>query len=181
MPTYDQSELQKLIRQYQNDMMKQYAATAPKTESASAPVVAEPSVPTTRAVKNEETDIGSLQVRVSTENRAVPLAGAVVTVTRDDDTSQTLVRTMITDQSGLTPLIDLVTKERALSLSPGNEQPFSVYSIEVAADGYYPKKYTDLPIYGGVTAVQSVSMVPLPEGGSNDTLLVYPQGAPSIT
>ena len=182
MSIYDPNELQRLIERYRNDLMKQYAVSPVNAVLEETATITEPvQIPSTQTDMNVETDTGSLQVRVSTENRAVPLVGAVVTVTRKDGEKAVLVRTMVTDDSGLTPLIDLPAKDRTLSLSPGNEQPFSAYSVEVIADGYYPKRFIDLPIYGGVTAVQSVSMIPLPESGNSDTVLVYPQGAPAIS
>ena len=127
----------------------------------------------------EMEDRGYLQVRVSTENQAIPIENANVTVTHTIDENVYLDRTMITDEDGLTPIIPLYTKNRDLSLTPGNTKPYTSYTIAVTADGYYPERFVDVPIYGGVTSVQSVNLIPLAEGGDDDMVLIYPETGPT--
>lgn len=191
-------ELDKLIAHYRQELLTTYANREPDpeptidlpappmpSEEESAPPSADQSdtpstgmPPVPREYVSDLTDIGRLQVRVSTENEAIPIAGAVVTVTDPDGA---LMRLMTTDTNGLTDIIDLPTKPRELSLSPENAQPYATYTINVTADGYFQKRFTDLPIYGGVTAIQSVSMIPLPEAGDDDIVLQYPQnGGPTM-
>lgn len=198
MPEYSKDEWQRMIERYSRDMMAQYAAAATETSEDVPPAQAEVAPESepieepdfTAEEANEEddpnnpeelTDVGQLQVRVSTENQAVPIPGAVITVTRRQENGENaLIRTMIADDNGLTPIIDLPTKDRGLSLVPGNQAPFAVYTVDVTADGYFPKRFIDMPIYGGVIAIQSVSMIPLPEEGGNDIVLSYPQSGPSL-
>lgn len=185
MPNSTHDEWQQMIDKYNKELMAQYASvahTAVSNAEQSAPSSTEQSQPDQQSTEHEEqnetppptlTDIGSLQVRVSTEDQAVPIEGAVVTVSHNSDNGVVLDRTFVTDNSGLTPLIDLATKDRALSLTPGNPSPFSEYTVQVVADGYYTKRFERIPIYGGVTAIQSVSMIPLPEFTENDIPIVY--------
>lgn len=191
MPSYDRTQLARMIQDYNQQMMTQYAdrlqpsvdIVQDETSLTSSNIIAETLDEQTTpqpTAQNELTDIGNLQIRVSTENQAVPLGGAVVTISHTADGNQIIDRTIITDQSGLTPIIALPTKDRALSLTPGAIDPFAVYTVNVTADGYFPKQFTDLPIYGGVTAIQSVSMIPLPEAGGDDIVLTYPQSGPSL-
>jgi len=189
MPNYDKEQLARMIQAYNQQMMSQYAAKLPSADTATAtenttPVLqedtADPYPNPTSSSTDEQTDIGYLQIRVSTENQAVPIEGAVVTITHTRDNDRYIDRSLLTDNSGLTTITALPTKDRALSLTPGAVEPFSVYTVEVSADGYFPKIFTDLPIYGGVTAIQSVSMIPLPEAGGDDIVLTYPQSGPSL-
>ena len=189
MAEYDKNEWQRMIEQYRQDMITEYAQAVivpeitANEESAAEPDFAAGETNEETAPDNtrELTDLGQLQVRVSTESQAVPIPGAVVTVTkREDNGDVILIRTMIADTNGLTPIIDLPTKDRGLSLVPGNPAPFAVYNVDVTADGYFPKRFTDMPIYGGVIAVQSVSMIPLPEEGGDDIVLSYPQNGPLL-
>jgi len=180
----DRNDLRSLIEQYSEDMMRRYAHSAissPDPLSAN-PTQVQPNIDppsqTNVAPTNDLTDSGQLQVRVSTENQAIPLPGAVITVTRNDNGSTELIRTIIADQNGLTPLLDLPTKDRRLSLEPDHPAPYTVYTVDVTADGYFHKRFLDIPIYGGVTAVQNVSMIPLPEQGDQNDVLEYPQGGP---
>ncbi len=173
MSDYTSEDLARLIARYTEDFRKQY----PTPVQISAPVTQTVVQPAQSAESKESelTDIGSLQVRVSTENQAIPIVGASVLVTRNEGDRRLLVRSMITDENGTTELIDLPAKDRALSLSPENVSPFATYNVDVTADGYYRKRFVDLPIYGGVTAIQSVSMIPLPEAAGDENALVYPQ------
>ena len=185
MPSYDKTELERLIADYNQQLMFQYADRIPATPS-SEPAVTPPSAPeddADRDTKNENpdyTDSGNLQIRVSTENQAVPIEGAVVIISHTDQQGRFVDRTLLSDQSGLTPIVTLPTKNRLLSLAPGNPDPFASYTVDVTAQGYFPKRFVDLPIYGGVTAIQSVSMIPLPEAGADDTVLTYLEGGPSL-
>ncbi len=187
----EREELQALIERYNRELMAQYASVAPFVQQETVPPPA-PSAPQEETVTDAEDtqspasddnaliDTGRLQVRVSTENQAIPLAGAVITVTKPSDGKAELVRTVIADDNGLTPLMDLPTKDRRLSLDPNHPQPYASYTVNVTADGYFPKRFIDLPIYGGVTAIQNVSMIPLPENGDRDAVLSYPQSGPAL-
>ncbi len=175
---FDES-LRQRIEQYNRELMAQYASVHPTTTSVTTDtpeITSQDSITTPESdsiLPNEYIDIGTLQVRVSTENQAIPIKGARVTISHDFGNGNTLDRLMITDSSGLTSLLDLPTKDRTLSLSPGAASPFAEYTIEVNADGYYTKRFNRVPIYGGVTAIQSVTMLPLPEFSDSDAPLVY--------
>lgn len=202
MTHYSQDDLAAMIERYNNELMAAYGnryntpapppvtePIVPDAESEAEDTPSQPSTdvfektpveeePPTEKRPSELTDIGRLQVRVSTENEAVPIVGAIVTVTNDRGE---LMRLVTTNENGLTDIIELPTKDRALSLTPGNIAPYAVYTIDVTADGYFQKRFTDLPIYGGVTAIQSVAMIPLPEAGDDDIVLQYPQnGGPTM-
>lgn len=126
---------------------------------------------------------GSLILSVRTAGGAVPLEGALVTLRRgseegfpdgrwdgsfgSSDSSGELIAAFLTDRSGQTPRIDLPAPPRSLSQSPGPVRPYALYSAEVSLDGYYAATYSDIPVFDGVTSVQSVMMIPLPEFGTD--------------
>ncbi len=187
---YSKDEFERMIAYYQNELMTQYPTSPNRSQSnvdtneekpdntSEAVDVSVPEEPPSRP--SDLTDIGQLQVRVSTENQAIPLPGSVITITYTQDGETNLIRTVIADENGLTPLMDLPTKDRALSMTPGNPTPFATYTVDVTTDGYFPKRFVNLPIYGGVVAVQNVSMIPLPEQGDNDRVLQYNQESPTL-
>lgn len=186
----EHDNLEALIKRYHQEMMDVYvSATTPAQEKTPSPSFEPPQneqkdsdneAEINDSVNNELIDTGHLQVRVSTENQAIPIPGAVITITRESDNKTELIRTVIADDNGLTPFLDLPTKDRRLSLEPNHPQPYAVYNVNVTADGYFPKRFIDLPIYGGVTAIQNVSMIPLPENGDRDDVLSYPQSGPAL-
>ena len=184
----EQDDLRALIERYHREMLAQYASAVVPTPQESAPPpsssmpqeTSESDAEVNENINDDLIDTGRLQVRVSTENQAIPLAGAVITVTKSSNSGMELIRTVITDENGLTPLMDLPTKDRRLTLEPNHPEPYATYTVNVTAEGYFPKRFIDLPIYGGVTAIQNVSMIPLPENGDRDAVLSYPQSGPAL-
>ncbi len=178
MSSYNREELRQLIETYNNKLIAQYDEY---TQSNVKPNISENDnvtlpIQTNITTNSDLTDIGQLQIRVSTENQAVPIEGAVIMISHQDDYGTQLDYTLISDQSGLSEIIDLPTKDRNLSLSPDNSSPFATYTIEINADGYIPKRFINVPIYGGVIAIQNVSMIPFPEAAGNDMLIERDEG-----
>lgn len=121
-----------------------------------------------------------LQVWVTTAREALPIEAAHVTISRRDNGEQVIEYAGLTDASGKTPVIPLSAASRQLSLTPnGNPAPYTTYTIDVFADGYYRVRNEGLPMYGGVRAVQPVGLIPLPEFGVDDDTLVFPESGPS--
>ena len=182
----ESTSMQELIEKYNRELMEQYNQTNPSKqniqEQPQSNEVDTTEKATDVALQNENnwTDVGQLQVRVSTENQAIPIPGAVITITDKQNEDDKLIRTLISDDNGITPFIELPTVDRRFTLSPGTSNPYAVYTVDVSANGYFPKRFLNIPIYGGVTAIQNVSMIPLPENGSNDMVLSYPENGPDL-
>jgi len=111
------------------------------------------------------TGVGHLQLRVSTAQTAIPLENAQVIIRADAAQGGNIVKTLTTDRSGLTPRIPLATVPRALSEVPGNPHPFYTYHIDVSKEGYYTQYYQNVPVFDGISALQSAEMIPLPQNG----------------
>ena len=112
---------------------------------------------------------GRLAVRVFTADGAIPLEGAAVIIRDTPEAGGGIVASLLTDRSGLTPVITLPAPPRELAQTPGNVKPFSSYGIDVTLAGYYTPVYESVPIFDGITSVQSVAMIPLPENGYSDS------------
>ena len=111
------------------------------------------------------TGVGHLQLRVSTAQTAIPLENAQVIIRADAAQGGNIVKILTTDRSGLTPRIPLATVPRALSEVPGNPHPFYTYHIDVSKEGYYTQYYQNVPVFDGISALQSAEMIPLPQNG----------------
>ena len=107
---------------------------------------------------------GRLVVRVSAASGAVPISGATVIIrsSANDLPVQTLV-TLTTDESGLTDPVLILTPPLSESLTPGGKHPFAEISTEVSASGYYTSSNLNVPIYPGITSIQPVTLIPLPD------------------
>ncbi len=109
---------------------------------------------------------GRLVVRVSAASGAVPVSGATVIIRSSQNKPPvTVLASLITDESGLTEPILVLTPPISESLSPGGRQPFAEISTEVSADGYFTSSNINIPIYPGITSIQPVTLIPLPDSG----------------
>lgn len=140
----------------------------------------------------EQTDrapdgMGYLTVRVTTARGAIPLEGARVDIRSLGDEAQTdpavrgdIVASLVSGRDGRTPRTPLPAPPAAISERPSGKPPFSRYSVEVSLLGYRDQTYLGIPIFDGVTSLQSAILVPLPEDGSGGTRPDEPQVFPEF-
>ncbi len=121
---------------------------------------------------------GFLRVFVFTGQEAEPLAGAAVTVTRQEGEKEQLYATAITDRNGQTPFFPLPSVNPEQTLHPGVAKPFVSYDVRVIADGFFTAIYRDIPVYGGSRVTQSAGLYPLIPG-ADATPLVFRSGGPA--
>ncbi len=120
---------------------------------------------------------GTLIAHVTTARGAIPLSGARVTVRKylPDGTEGKgdVILSRITDENGNTSVITLPTLPRNNSLLPQEEEgkvpPYLLYQLEVRLEGYRDQSYIAIPIFEGVTAIQPVDLIPLPENGRDNS------------
>ena len=108
-------------------------------------------------------NIGYLRVRVSTARGAIPLENATVSIRGASQEDSGILYSFESDANGLTPTIPLPAPDRALSQSPQNEIFYSLWSIDVYREGFFPARYINVAVYSGVTTIQSAELVPIPE------------------
>jgi hypothetical protein len=119
--------------------------------------------------QNELSATGYLSVAVRTAEGAIPLENALVTVREGNSTDGDAIASFITDSGGLTPRIYLPTVPRERSESPGYATPYATYSVEVSLPGYHSNLYSNIPIFDGITSIQTAQLIPLPENGTSGT------------
>ena len=144
------------------------------------PIVPPPSPPPTPTPQTpgiSENGMGYMIVRVTTASGAIPLEGALVTI-REYGTGSggDILYSMRTNSSGLTPRVSLSAPPRSKSLSPGNGKTYSSYNLQVSLEKYNPQQYINVPIFDGITAVQTADLVPLSENGETDRADPYNSG-----
>ncbi len=126
-----------------------------------------------------ESGSGYLRLRVTSAGGALPVSGAVVTVSEytPDGTGEVLY-SLRTNEGGLTDTVALPTVPAADSMKPGAERPYSVYSVVVKKDGYYTVEGVAVPIFDKIVALQPVNMIPLTEseqiaGATGNSVMIY--------
>ena len=107
---------------------------------------------------------GRLVVRASAASGAVPVPNATVIVrSSENGIPVRVLGVLTTDESGITFPLAIATPPLSESLSPGGKHPFSEISAEITADGYYTSVNINIPIYPGITSIQPVNLIPLPD------------------
>ena len=108
-------------------------------------------------------NLGFLIVEAKTANGALPIENALVYIYKNDTENNDVLYSLRTDNNGRTQKIALETKDKNLSMSPGNEIPFSTYNIVIRADGYYYSSKSNVPVFEGITSIQTANLIPLSE------------------
>ena len=105
---------------------------------------------------------GYLRIDVVNSENNFPIEGAEVSVSYGDSgQTQEVLRTNL---SGQTEEIAVAAPPASLSLEEQNrEKPYADYTVEVRAEGYEPVKVKGTEVLAGVTAVQPIRMIPLPD------------------
>ncbi len=106
---------------------------------------------------------GTLIVSVYTAGGALPIPGAQVTVRFSDRENAGVLTVLYTDSSGNTPRIPLPAPPAAASVVPGSAVPYAKYTVEVENEGFYPRTFSEVPVFAGITSVQPVNLLPRTE------------------
>ena len=116
---------------------------------------------------------GYLVVHVTTAGGAIPLEGARVEIRSNapeagtaPETRGYTVASLVSGSDGNTARIPLSAPPRALSERPGAVTPYALYQADVMLEGYYDQSYSGIPIFDGVTSIQPIALIPLPENGT---------------
>lgn len=122
--------------------------------------------------------IGYLQVQATTAREAHPIPGAHITVTRILPEGEELYISTTTNQDGLTDTFPLPAANRERSQRPGIPDPYTNYNIQASAPGFFRVRNVNVPLYGGITALQPIQMIPIPEYDTSPEDLTFFQTGP---
>jgi hypothetical protein len=117
---------------------------------------------------------GTLRVRAYAAQGALPVQGAVVRVMGSGEDNRLVAFSSVTDRDGLSELFTLPAPSVDLSLTPDPANlPYSLYDLEISANGYYTKKIKGITVFSGINSIQLVNMIP----GSGNMVEDYPRGS----
>ena len=126
----------------------------------------------------EMNEIGYIVIAVKTAGGALPVENAVVTVR---DGGGNILYVEFTDESGRTPLLRVAAPPKGNSLSPeASEPPFYTYGIDTDKEGFVSVRNLSVPAYPGITSIQPVTLLPLPEGSKRQEITVNESGSPEL-
>ncbi len=169
----EEEDLRARIERYRQEMMKNYRLDAPVTPPENEPPASPP------APGDGETFTGYLTVTVFSGQRAEPIAGAQVTVTRPSEEGELLMGSAVTDRDGRTPVFALPALDPELTFDPETTHPYIGYNVRISADGYATALHENVPVYGSNHVTQPAGLLPLLPGESPDIPRVYRSGGPA--
>ncbi len=110
---------------------------------------------------NQLLDIGRLITEVFAIDVGRPVEGATVRITTaGENGEEQIIDELITDNSGHTPVIDLAAPPVDFSMFPGEPRPYSLYNINIFAEGFMPVLIEEAQILPNSTAIQNVRLRP---------------------
>ena len=184
-----------LVEQYRRQLMTLYAQNVPaqpseenwldqrfpppdipQDKAAIALPQEQPAPPAPEPPPIAETPfVGYLRVFAFTGDKAEPISGALVVVTKNE----TRYANTVTDRDGYTQVIPLPSVNPELTLSPGVTAPYVTYDILVTAEGFRPVRHENVPVYGNNYVTQPVALLPLVPGNSPNTVQDFVSGGPT--
>lgn len=125
---------------------------------------------------------GYILVNVRAGNEAYPIENATVIVTAVVDGNRLIIASGLTDISGTTLKLQTPAPDIIYSQSPNPAQrPYSLFDINVRANGYFNARSVDVPVFSGTTSIQNFNMIPVPLlMKANDETLTYFNQEPSL-
>ena len=100
---------------------------------------------------------GKLQVRLVEEGTRRPVAGADIQITYEGSPDSP-VKSTVTDESGMTGIMDLPAPDPSYSENYSEQQPYSEYTVRVLALGYEDVEVAGTEVLPNVTAIQEIRM-----------------------
>ena len=102
---------------------------------------------------------GSILIYTSAAGQAAPLPGVTMTVT---DTGGSVRARLVTDADGFAEAADLPAPDAAYSLDAANTtvQPYALYRIEAALDGWQPLVLNGVQVFDAQQTVARLNLLP---------------------
>ena len=122
---------------------------------------------------NNNIDTGKLKIRVNSIEGYLPIENALIELSFTGDPDST-VEQIVTDKEGQSDVIDLATPPLEYSMEPGNAQPYSEYTLKVAAEGYETIYISGVEVLPVVTAQQEIVLRPLSTPNNENRFVIPP-------
>ena len=104
---------------------------------------------------------GTIKTQVFTARGAYPVEQAQVDLYKVFPDGDYLISRQYTDRSGQVNPVTVPVYQRSLSESPGDSTPYVSYRIAVTHPGFADAVIEQVPVFEGVTSLQSVNLIPM--------------------
>lgn len=122
----------------------------------------------------ENTSFGTLRVQVMATLGIIPIPDALLSLSSSDDSGMTNYA-FTTDESGLSDIITLPAPALEYSLNSDQDvRPYSIFNLEVIAQGYEPVSIQGVEILPGELSLLQVMMNPLEISDETEETIIIP-------
>ncbi|MDO4555208.1 MAG: peptidoglycan-binding domain-containing protein [Lachnospiraceae bacterium] len=119
-------------------------------------------------------DQGKLKISVVKQGSVIPVEDAKISVSYTGEPDR-ILEGITTDANGQTEILDLEAPPIEYSMEPGENQPYSEYTLQITAEEYEPITISGAEILADVTALQQVQLNSLANTNDNiDTIVIGP-------
>lgn len=125
------------------------------------------------AYTQNNVDQGTLRVQVTGRQGNEPIPDAKISISYSGDPEGT-IEEVNTDSSGMSEQITLDTPPLEYSMEPGENQPFSQYTVRVTAEGYRPFTVSGIELFAEQLAIQEIRMDRVETPGNQVDSIVIP-------
>lgn len=123
---------------------------------------------------------GVLRVQALTARSNFPIQNATVTVSKMFDSGEYIIDQQVTDPSGHTGRILLPAPDYRLSTSPGNgKKVYADYKVMLTHPDFTTALINELPVFSGVSATQTVNLIPRAAAPDGDSEIEYYSNEPT--
>ena len=105
----------------------------------------------------DQIDEGALKVQVVARGSNVPIQNATITISYSGD-PESSVEEVTTDDSGMSEQIALAAPPLEYSMEPGENQPFSQYTVSVTAEGFRTVNVSGIEVFSNEVSLQEIRM-----------------------
>lgn len=116
-------------------------------------------------------DKGKMRINVYDKQQGTPLADARISLAYTGNPER-IINEITTDSEGAVNLDDLPTPPVEYSMEPGENQPFSEYTIDVNAYGYEEINISGIDVFSGETSIQNVYLNEDNRGIPEDNIVI---------
>ena len=157
-----------LIEKYKLEMLNMY-------KKKSAPTV----LPTVAPQEEQLSDSSGQLIAIVTSLRGIyPVENAKVTVFTGNYGNMQVIDTAYTDESGRTRPFILETPNKQASLESDNKGiAYATYNLEVKAEGYVDNVHINIPVFSGVTSLQTSNLMLLETAGVDKGPQIFDESA----
>lgn len=126
------------------------------------------------------TQTGKIKAQAFTARETYPVPGVDVKISKVFDGGEYVITTQTTDDAGLIEGVSVPAPQKDLSEHPGSSTtPYATYQVTFTHPGFATIVSTNVPVFAGVTAMQTVNMVPVSAAPYGKSTIEYITSEPS--